>query len=51
VVAKALNPDDYVEVYGVDGKLVYRGKYENFKGGSGVYFVKEGRKTKKMILR
>jgi len=49
-VAKALNPDSYVEVYGVDGKMVYRGKYENFKGKGGVYFVKEGRRVRKEVI-
>lgn len=45
-----LNSEDYVEIYSADGKLIFKGKFGDFKPSKGVYFIK-GKRVFKKILR
>ncbi len=45
-----LNPDRYVKVYSLDGKVIFEGRLQDFKAArKGVYFVKIKDKVKKII--
>ena len=45
----SLDPNDMVEIYTSDGRLIYAGKYGSFKASNGIYFVKIGDKVIRVI--